>query len=336
MRAMVINEFGGPERFGRVRVDEPVLPPGHVLIRVAASSVNPIDCKIRQGLAPAISPDFPAVLHGDVAGVIEAVGEGVTDLAAGDEVYACAGGLKGHGGALAELMVADAQLVAAKPASLSLLDAAALPLVGITAWEALIDRAGVGPGQRVLVHGGAGGVGHVGLQLARGAGAIVCTTVSNEAKAEAARTLGADGVINYREQSVEDYVEQYTGSEGFDVVFDTVGGANLVTSFAAARPGGTVVSVQARVTADLALMHSRGLTLHVVFMLLPMLTGVGKAHHGEILRRLARLVDGGRIRPLFDPEVFPFTRVGEAHAKLEAGRAIGKIRLRSDLAEGSG
>ncbi len=172
--------------------------PGHVLIRVAATSVNPVDFKIRAGVVKDIAPDFPAVLHGDVAGVIEVVGEGVNAFKPGEEVYACAGGVKGLGGALAEFLLADATLVARKPKSLSMREAAALPLVSITAWEGLIDRAKVQAGQNVLVYGATGGVGHIAIQLASWAGAKVFATASSDEKMASARELGADVVINYR------------------------------------------------------------------------------------------------------------------------------------------
>ncbi len=331
MNAMTIAEFGGPDVFAATELDEPKLRPGHVLIRVKASSVNPIDWKIRKGLVPAVSPAFPAVLHGDVAGVVEAVADDVGAVQPGDEVYACAGGVKGHGGALAELMLADADLVAHKPQSLDFTQAAALSLVSITAWEALIDRVRVQPGQRVLVHGGTGGVGHIGVQLAKAMGAVVATTVSTEEKAEIARNLGADDIINYKQEAVADYVQRITDGEGFDVVFDTVGGDNIPKSFEATAVNGTVATIAARTTADLSLMHAKNLTFHAVFMLIPMLKGAGRAHHGEILTRLARMVDNGSVRPLLDPEVFDFTEVANAHAKLENGKAVGKIVLRNDF-----
>jgi NADPH2:quinone reductase len=328
---MVIEEFGHPDIFQITDVPEPRLRAGHVLIRVAASSVNPIDWKIRSGAVTGIAPDFPAVLHGDVAGTVEAVAADVERFKPGDEVYACAGGFADYPGALAELMLADADLVAHKPQRLGLEEAAVLPLVSITAWEALIDRAQVQPGQRVLVHAGAGGVGHVGVQLAKNAGAITHTTVSGKTKAMAARDVGADVCINYRKTDVDQYVEEHTDGEGFDVVFDTVGGENMAKSFQAVRTGGTVVTIAARGTQDLTVCHGKGISLHFVLMLLPLLSGRGRAHHGDILTRLARLVDDGRVRPLLDPSVFPFRDVGAAHAKLEAGDAIGKIRLRADF-----
>jgi NADPH2:quinone reductase len=327
MKAMVINEFGGPEVFTLAEMPDPAPRAGEVLIRVAGSSVNPIDWKMRSGAVKAIASPLPAVLHGDVSGTIQAVGEGTEGFEVGDEVYACAGGLMGLDGALGELMRADARLVARRPASLDVASAACVPLVGITAWEALVDRARIEPGMRVLVHGGTGGVGHLGVQLARLRGAVVTTTVSTEDKARVACDLGADEVVRYPEQEVDDYVARLTGGEGFDVVFDTVGGENIARSIQAARRGGTVVTIAARATQDLTAFHGKGATLHCVFMLLPMLTGRGRERHGEILARLARLIDRGRLGPLIDPQRFAFADVADAHRKLEAGQAVGKVCL---------
>lgn len=311
-----------------MEMDRPKVLPGHVLIRVAASSVNPIDTKIRSGFVPGLAPAFPAVLHGDVAGVVEEVGEGVTSFQAGDEVYACAGGFKNTpGGALADYMLADARLVAHKPKSLSFQEAAALPLVSITAWEALIDRAQIQPGQKVLIHGAAGGVGHVAIQIAKAKGAQVYTTGSSEEKLKIARDLGADVAINYRRQSVQEYVDQYTDGQGFDIVFDTVGGANIDRSFEAAKIKGTVVTIATRSTHDLTPMHNKGLTLHAVFMILPVLTGEGLSHHGQILKQVAEWVDEGKIRPLIDPQSYKFSEAALAHKRLESGQAIGKVTL---------
>ncbi len=327
MNAMVIHEFGGPEVFRPAEVPKPDARPGHVVIRVEASSVNPVDTKIRRGVTPWIAPDFPAILHGDVAGIIEGVGEGVSGFRPGDEVYACAGGVRGQAGALADFMLADADLVALKPKSLSMAGAAALPLVGITAWEALIDRVRVGEGDKVLVHAAAGGVGHIGIQLAKWAGAEVFTTGSSERKLALGREFGADVGINYRETPVAEYVAQHTGGTGFDIVFDTVGGESLDASLEAVKLLGTVVTISARSTRDLTPLHAKALTLEGISMLIPMLHGTGRARHGEILTRLAELVDEGVIRPLVDEASFSFAEAGAAHARLEGGEAIGKISL---------
>ncbi|WP_035830048.1 zinc-dependent alcohol dehydrogenase family protein [Crocosphaera watsonii] len=330
MKAQVIHEFGPPNVFETSDIPKPKpedIPANHVLIRVAATSVNPVDSKIRSGMVPGIAPALPAILHGDVAGVVEAVGEGVTKFQPGDQVFGCAGGVKGLNGALAEYMVADADLLALKPQSISMTQAAALPLVGITSYEAFIDRAQIRSGQRVLIHAATGGVGHIAIQLAKAKGAKVFATASNPQKLAIAQELGADVAINYRETTVSEYVDQYTNGQGFDVVFDTVGGHNLDKSFEAAALNGTVVSISTRSTHDLSLLHSKGLTLHVVFMLIPLLHNIHRAKYGEILSKLAQLVDQGKIRPLIDPQSFTFSEVAQAHQHLESGQAIGKIVL---------
>jgi NADPH:quinone reductase len=327
MKAQVIEEFGEPRVFKTIDLPKPEIIPGHILIKVAASSVNPVDCKIRGGIVNEIAPAFPAVLHGDVAGIVEAVGEDVTTFQTGDEVYACAGGVKGLGGALAEFLLADAALVAKKPKSLSMREAAALPLVSITAWEGLIDRAQIRPGQNVLIYGATGGVGHIAIQLAKWAGAKVFATVSNEEKKAIAYQLGADVAINYRKHSVEEYVEKHTQGKGFEIVFDTIGNDHLQTAFKAASLNGIVVSLVSLSSQDLTLLHTKGLTLHLVYMLIPMLYGVGRSHHGEILKQLAQLVDEGKICPLLDPKTFHFKDISIAHQYAESGQAVGKITL---------
>lgn len=322
---MVINRFGDPDVFEQQSIDIPVIRQGHILIKVAATSVNPVDYKIRQGKLAAIAADFPAVLHGDVCGVVEAVGEGVEGFKQGDEVYACAGGVKGHGGALSEYMLADAGLIARKPRNLSMVDSAALPLVSITAWEAMIERANIKPGQKVLIHGATGGVSHIAIQLAKWAGASVYATCSSQQKAEIAKALGADECIFYKEAGVSDYVEEYTDNRGFDVIFDTVGGDNIGRCFQAAALNGCVVSVSSRSQQDLSPMHAKGLTLHVVFMLIPLLHNTGRERHGQILRRIAALVEENKLKPLIDEHKFPVTDIAAAHKYLESGAAIGKI-----------
>ena len=329
MKAQLLDRYGPDSRFHLADIPIPEIVPGHVLIRVAASSVNPVDYKIRLK-GPAFAPELPAILHGDVAGYISAIGPDVSGFSLGDEVYACAGGVRGTGGALAELMLADAALVAHKPASLTMAAAAALPLVSITAWESAIERANIQPGQTVLVHGGAGGVGHIGVQLAKWAGATVFATVSSAEKAAIARELGADVTINYREQSVEEYVSDCTDGKGFDTIFDTVGGEHLGESFQAAAHNGTVACISTRKSVDLSLMHAKNLSLHVIFMLLPMLRNEHRDRHGRILREIASLVEAGQLRPWLEPHVFSFADVQAAHEYLESGQAVGKVVLQQD------
>jgi NADPH2:quinone reductase len=328
MKAQLLLSYGETPDFRPGEVEKPMLKPGHVLVRVAATSVNPIDIKIRT-MKPAFAPALPAILGMDVAGTVEAVGEGVRGFKSGDEVFGCAGGLADMPGALAEYMLADARLLASKPANLSMEEAAALPLVTITAWEALFDRAGLKAGQFVLVHAGTGGVGHVAVQLAASCGARVATTVSSADKAALARSLGADEIINYREEKPGDYIARLTGKRGFDVVFDTVGGTNLDASFQAAAPGGMVVSTNTRSTHDLSPLHAKALTLAVVFMLLPLVTGQGRARHGEILAQAARLAEEGKLRPHLG-RVFSWEDMAQAHDCVQRGQTMGKVVVRID------
>lgn len=326
MRAQLLTAHGGPENFALTEVPRPEVAPGMVLVRLAATSVNPVDTKIRAGLP--IGPDLPAILGSDIAGTVEAVGSGVAAFTPGDEVYGCAGGVRGPagnlGGTLAEYIAADARLLALKPKTLGFHEAAALPLVAITAWEGLA-RAGAGASDHVLVHGGTGGVGHVAVQLAKARGARVAATVSSPQGAGIAGRLGADDIILYREEDVPDYVGRLTGGRGFDVVFDTVGGPNLDRSFAAAALNGRVAATAARSTHDLSPLHAKGLSLHIVFMLIPMLHDIGRAEHGAILAELAALVDAGKVRPLIDPARFTLETAPDAHRHLESGKAVGKV-----------
>ena len=329
MKAILLKEHGGVEGFSVEEIPEPEVRPGHLLVKVAASSVNPVDYKIRQGLLP-VGPVLPGILHGDMAGTITQVGEGVEGFEVGDEVYGCVGGFKGMPGVLSEYVLVDPRLVAKKPSNLSMVEAAALPLVGITAWNALIDRARVCEGQRILVHAATGGVGHVGLQLAKAFGAQVHATASDDRKIGIGLELGTDRMINYKQTDVNSYVQSETGGEGYDIVFDTVGGKCLDNSFQAAKIGGIVVSIAARSTHDLTPVHIKSLSLHVVFMLLPILRDQGRERHGEILRELTKLVEIGKVRPLLHEEAFDFQEVGRAHEALESGNAIGKVALHAN------
>ena len=327
MKAVILDEHGSTDGFKVTEIPPPTALPGNVVLKVCASSVNPVDCKIRSGMLAGIGPSLPGVLHGDVAGIISEVGEGVEAFEVGDEVYGCVGGFKGTPGVLAEYALADARLLSTKPSSLSMKEAAVLPLIGITAWNALIDRGQLSKGQRVLVHAGTGGVGHISVQLAKAMGGEVHTTISSPIKEELALQMGADQAINYSQAKPEKYVQEFTESIGYDLVFDTVGGICLDQSFEAAKEYGTVVSIAARANHDLTHVHVKSLSLHVVFMLLPILKNQFREKHGEILSRISRLVDGGKIKPLLHEETFSFEDVGQAHQCWEAGRVIGKISL---------
>ncbi len=321
---MIIKQFGSSEVFEPAEIEKPTIKEGHVLVKVAATSVNTVDTMIRQmGQELPLSPEPPAVLGMDFAGTIEEVGQGVTNFTIGDQVYGCAGGLADLQGTLAEYMLADAKLVAHKPKSLSMREAAALPLVGITAYEGLV-RAGVSDNQKVLVHGGAGGVGHVALQIAQYFGAEVYSTGGGEPQLDLIKDLGATA-INYRTETVESYVNQHTDDKGFDVVFDSVGGANIIHSFQASALNGQVATTVSLLELDLSLAHFKGLSLHVVFMLIPMLHDLKREKHGEILTILANIVDEGKLKPIVDENRFSLNEVGKAHDHLISGKAMGKV-----------
>jgi NADPH:quinone reductase-like Zn-dependent oxidoreductase len=321
MQAYLVEEPNGD--FRKVDLPRPTLKMNHVLIRVHASGVNPLDTKIRAGKAAHAKQPLPAVLGLDMAGTVEEVGSGVTAFGVGDEVYGMVGGVGGLQGTLAEFVAVDADLLAHKPRNLSLREAAALPLIVITAWEGLVDRAGVHAGQTVLIHAGAGGVGHIAIQIARAYGAEVFATVSPEKK-KIVEEFGATP-IDYRSSSVEDYVAANTEGKGFDIVYDTVGGATLDSSFVATkRYTGHVVSCLGWGTHSLAPLSFRGASYSGVFTLYPLISGEGRAQHGKILAQAAALAEAGKLRPLMNEQRFYMKDIGAAHALVESG-ALGKV-----------
>ncbi|WP_372758024.1 zinc-dependent alcohol dehydrogenase family protein [Mariniflexile sp.] len=324
MKAMTISNYGENATFEYTEVESPTLKNGQVVIKISASSINTVDTMIRSmGKDLPFSPATPAILGMDFAGTIEKVGEGVTKFSIGDEVYGCAGGLGDLQGTLADYIAADSKLIALKPKNLSMKEAAALPLVGITAYEGLI-RANVKSGQKVLVHGGTGGVGHVAVQLAKHFGADVYATISNNKQADIVKSYGAKS-INYKLESVEDYVKKHTNGAGFDVVYDSVGGDNLLKSFEATALNGQVATTVSLNTLDLSTMHFKGLSLHVVFMLIPMIHNYKREQHGDILSNITKIAEAGDLKPLLDEQQFSLKHVGEAYARLESGNAIGKV-----------
>lgn len=333
MRALVLNEFGpANQAFTQTNVLIPEVHDNQMLIRVQASSVNPVDCKIRSGLYQNIAPDAPTILHGDVSGTVEEIGKSVSRFSVGDDVYGCAGGFKDSQGALAEYMLVDADLMALKPKSLSFIQSASLPLVAITAWLALIERVNIQPGQRVLIHGASGGVGALALQLAIFKGARTFTTTSEEKKGVFATKAGAT-VINYKTTSVDEYVQIHTQGVGFDIIFDTVGGENLATSIHALKPTGTICSVAASSSVDLVPLYKKAGTLHYIFMPAPLLNKnsiTDRQAYGKILNQIAMLVDNNAIKPLIGKTI-NFSSISEAHEMQEHNSMIGKIALKQDL-----
>ncbi len=322
MRAAVLTAYNAPLQI--CEIPDPLPDPGEVLVRVMASGVNPLDTKIRRGAAAHAKMAPPAVLGIDMAGVVEAVGAQVHRFRVGDEVFGMTGGVGGVAGSLAALTAVDARLLAHKPETLSMEQTAAIPLGFITSWEGLVDRAAVAAGHQVLIHGGAGGVGSLGVQLALARGAQVFAT-GGPSSQEVIRRLGATP-IDYTKRTVDDYVDEYTGGEGFDIIVDNVGGATLDDSFAAAkRYSGHVVSALGWGTHSLAPLSFRGASYSGVFTLLPLLTGRDRQHHGDILNQACVLADEGRLTPRLHSTTFGLGEVNEAFRIVENGSATGKV-----------
>ena len=324
MKAQVLTAHGDVVGFELREFPIPDLQPGHILVRVAATSVNPVDCKLRRHGSEA-APLLPAVLGADFSGRVETIAEDVDSFAVGDEVFGCGGGLRGMpGGALAELLLVDSRLAARKPRHLTHRESAALPLVAITALEGL-DRAGVAAGDHVFVLGGTGGVGHVVTQLARAQGARVTATASSPERARIAAELGAQTVADHLRESPAEIAARVTGRRGFDVVFDASGGTDPNRLVHAARRNGHVVMIASKGAHDLAPLYARGLSLHCVMTLMPMLYGEGRAAHGALLERIANFADRGELRPLLDDHAYTLADVPAAHRQVEEGRALGKV-----------
>ena len=305
MKAMILTSFGGPESFELREVPKPVPQAGQVLVRVHATSINPLDFQVRRG-DYADLVQLPTITGHDVSGVVEEVGPGVTSFVPGDEVWYTPQIFDGPG-SYAEYHVASESIVGKKPASLSHLEAATLTLVGGTAWEALVVRAGLRVGESILVHGGAGGVGHVAIQLAKAIGARVFTTVREE-NFEFARSVGADVLIDY---TTEDYVEavlRETGGRGVDVVFDTIGGDTLTRSPDALAQLGRVVSiVDIAKPQNLLQAWGKNASYHFVFT---------RQNRGK-LDELSALIERGQLRPHVGA-VYSLADLALAHARLES------------------
>ncbi|HIG75846.1 MAG TPA: NADPH:quinone oxidoreductase [Bacteroidetes bacterium] len=312
MRAVVFDSFGSPDVLSlREDVPTPEPGPGQVLVRVHAAAVNPVDTKIRQhGDQYGIQP--PVILGYDVSGVVEGVGEGVEDLVEGDEVFYTPE-LNARG-AYAEYHVADAGLVVVKPADLSHEEAAAIPLAACTAWQALIDRAGLELGEHVLIHGG-GGVGHFAVQIAHAAGARV-VVVGNPEMEDALLDCGADLFVDYHEADGTSAILDLSCDLGADVILDTVGGETLANSIDALAPNGRMVTIVGDATGHFGAAYQKNAALFPLMM----------QRDGGMLDRIAALVETGDLEPIID-SVLPLAEAAEAHRQLERGGVQGKIIL---------
>jgi len=329
MRAIVATGLGEPEvlELRSVPLHWP-RGPGDVLVRLKAAGINPADAYFRR-FGPYVQSEAPFIPGHDGAGDVEAVGAQVRRFKPGDAVCFCDGGIGGDPGTYAEFAVVPASRLVPKPPHVDFIQAAALPLVAITLWESLYDRARVRAGEQVLIHAGAGGAGHIGIQLARLAGARVATTVSTQAKATLAAELGAELVIPYRDQDFVAAVKDWTRGRGLDLALDNLGGEAMQRTFAAMAPYGRVVTLMGTPgdTADGA-AYNGNLTIHNVMMLTPLWRGLKarlRQQADRVQKSMTLLVEG-KLRVVVD-QVFPMSEAAAAHRHLESGKAIGKLVL---------
>lgn len=321
MKAWRMMETGGPDVLQLCDVEKPVAGPGQVLIRVVAAGFNPIDTKLRAGIA-AVAPES-GILGCDVSGVVEAVGSGVTQFAIGDAVFGCAGGVKGMSGALAQYMATDARLLAKAPAALPLEECAALPIAALTAAEVL-RRLAVPAGADLFIVGASGAVGLMTTQMATAAGCRVMGSAGNQDRIGRVHEFGGEGCLHAQ---AADMAAQ---GKRFPYVVDTFGGSGLQNALALAALNGHVATINARGQHELGQAHAKALTLHAIFILLPLLTGEGREQLGQALQVLATDIDAGRLRGL-PVEKTGMSAVADVHARYERGDLPEKVVMLADF-----
>jgi len=331
MKAFIVDRYGKKDGVRIGVMPEPELRPDDVLVQIHAASINPVDFKIRDGQLKVVLPyRVPFILGNDLAGVVVRVGSRVRHFKPGDEIYARAD--KDRMGTFAESISIKEDAVAIKPRTLTMEEAASIPLVGLTAWQALIEKANLNRGQKVLIHAGSGGVGTFAIQLAKHLGATVATTTST-ANVDWVKRLGADIVIDYKKEDFETILRDY------DVVLDTLGGEALEKSLRVLKPGGRLISIAGPPDPDFAEEYGLAWILRQGIRFLSYrIRKSAKRHHvsysflfmrpsGDQLREIAALIDSGSIRPVVD-RVFPFESTKDALAYVETGRAKGKVVIK--------
>ena len=331
MKAIVMTAAGGVDVLKLTDLPLPELPsPEHIRVKLHAAGINPLDTKLRKNPAY-FSGNLPCVLGCDGAGVVENVGAAVHRFAPGDEVYFFNGGLGNEPGNYAEYTTLHQDFAAFKPRHITMEEAAALPLVLITAWEALFDRCCLQEGNTVLIHAGGGGVGHVAVQLAKQAGATVLATVGSREKAAWVTSLGADRVFVYRDVDFATAVLDWTHGRGVDIVFDTVGGDTFCRSLACTRVYGRIVSLlQWHCDADqMKLARTRSLSMSFELILTPTVLGLHeeRVHQRRILEEGARLIEADKLNIKIS-HVLPLAEAAKAHTMIEEGHTTGKIVLK--------
>ncbi|HSW36862.1 MAG TPA: NADP-dependent oxidoreductase [Candidatus Saccharimonadales bacterium] len=309
MRAAQINQYGGPEVLKTVNdAPKPTASPGQVLVEVYAASVNPFDATVRDGRAQSMAQlNFPATLGGDLAGKVAELGEGASGFQVGDEVYGQANALSGQG-SFAEFTPVKAISLAPKPKSLDFTAAAALPLTGVSAYQALVNHLNLQSGQKILIHGGAGGIGSFAIQLAKHLGAHVAATAASE-DLDFVKGLGADEVIDYKTQDFSKLLKDY------DAVYDTIGAETYAKSFQILKPGGKIVSMKEQPNEELMRKHQ----VEAISQFTKVTT--------ERLNKVAELVDNGVLKVNID-KVFPLEETGGALEYLKTGHTRGKIVIK--------
>lgn len=328
MQAILMTAAGEADVLTCQELQEPEISTATELkVKLQAAGVNPVDTKVRRHGVFYDQP-LPAVLGCDGAGIVVETGVGVSQFKVGDQVWFCNGGLGREQGNYAEYTVLDERWVSLSPKTFSFVEAAAAPLVLITAWGALFDRGGLQAGQTVLIHAGAGGVGHVAIQLAKLKGARVIATVSSAQKADFVKSLGADEAVIYTSNGFADAVNELTGGKGADLVFDTVGAEVFKESIAATAHFGRLITLLDPGELNLSEARMRNLLIGFELMLTPMLRDLPEARdkHVDILNQCAQWADKGLLK-LHVSQQLPLKEAAAAHQLIEAGHATGKIVL---------
>ena len=327
MKAWVLKLDQKDNIFHEVSMRKPSVERGKVLIKTMASSLNPIDYKIRMELK--VMCPRSGIIHGDLSGEVVEVFDNSSKYKVGDRVFGMIGGVANADGALCEYALADERLLAKMPKKANELQSAVLPLVSITAYMALFDKLKLdqkNPKEPLLIVGGTGGVGHVAIQIAKSYGLTVHATTSRPDKIPILSKLGADEQVIYSDMKERFY--DLTGGKGYKHIFDTVGGQTLPSTLPFLANEGEIASINTRDKIDLTALHSTGGTLHVVFMLLPIITGINRQRYGEILSDASRLFDEDKLRPMIDCKTFTFAEALDAHFHYEKREYLGKIGLK--------
>jgi len=329
MKAIIIDNVGDVTEFKVSEYQKPTINDNQVLLKVEGTNINPADLMMRQGHLPLIN-EFPVILHTDVVGTITEIGKNVNNFSVGQRVLGFAGVINGRQGALADFMPVNENQIVLAPNNISVKKIAALPMISVTAWEAVVEKANVKAGEKILIHGGVGGVGHMAVQIAKSFGATVYTTIGSEDDKKLALSLGADYAINYKTQTVEEYTKEYTNDSGFDVVIDTVGGANFETSLKATAAYGRLVSTYLWGKVDMTEAANKSINVFPINIWIPMAANIRPTYHSNMIKNVVELILKGKLKPLVNEKEFSFNEVAEAHKYAESKSGVGKIIILND------